>query len=321
MELFTEIYNCYFQIVDEICKIASERPITEKEMLNLAARLGYEESGLTIIPKLTEGNWNLLDQTEEGYISKVDNLEVIPLTILQKRWLKSILLDEKTGLFLDKEQISILQKYLDDVDLLFEPDDIYYYDRFQDGDDFSSQEYISHFRTLLEAIRQKKYVDIHFLSKTKQDIHHIYFPCRIEYSAKNDKFRLLALYEANNGKKRIEIINLSRIASIHILDKTYDGELDFVSSIKASYYKEPVKLLITNKRNTLERAMLHFANYEKHTTKLDDEHYECLIYFNQGMETELLIEILSFGPTIKVLGPDDFVMKIKERINKQFSCI
>ena len=124
MELFTEIYNCYFQIVDEICKIASERPITEKEMLNLAARFGYEESGITIVPKLTEGNWNLLDQTEDGYVSKVDNLEVIPLTILQKRWLKSILLDEKTHLFLDSEQISILQKYLDDVDFLFEPDEV-----------------------------------------------------------------------------------------------------------------------------------------------------------------------------------------------------
>ena len=74
MELFTEIYNCYFQIVDEICKMASEKPITEKEMLNLATHFGYEESGLTIVPKLTEGNWSLLDKTEEGYISKVDNL-------------------------------------------------------------------------------------------------------------------------------------------------------------------------------------------------------------------------------------------------------
>lgn len=319
MELFTEIYNCYFQIVDEICKMASEKSITEKEMLNLATRFGYEESGLTIVPKLTEGNWNLLDKTEEGYISKVDNLEVIPLTILQKRWLKSILSDEKTGLFLDKEQISILQKYLEDVDPLYEPDYFHYYDRFKDGDDFSSKEYISHFRTLLEAIRHKKYVDIHFTSKREQDIHHFYLPCRIEYSSKNNKFRLLALYEKNNTKQRVEIINISRIASVHILDRIYDGEFDLETSIKASYYKEPVKLLITNKRNTLERAMLHFANYEKHTTKLDDEHYECLIYYNQGMETELLIEILSFGPTIKVLGPDDFVLNIKKRIHKQIS--
>ena len=41
MELFSEIYNCYFQIVDEICKTAAITTITEKEMLALAANLGY----------------------------------------------------------------------------------------------------------------------------------------------------------------------------------------------------------------------------------------------------------------------------------------
>ena len=77
------------------------------------------------------------------------------------------------------------------------------------------------------------------------------------------------------------------------MDKTYNGELELAAALKASYYKEPVKILITNRRNTLERAMLHFANYEKQTRKIDDEHYECLIYYNRAVETELLIEILS----------------------------
>ena len=63
--------------------------------------------------------------------------------------------------------------------------------------------------------------------------------------------------------------------------------------------------------------MLHFANYEKQTVKIDEEHYECLIYYNSMMETELLIEILSFGPTIKVLGPENFLTKVKERVHRQ----
>lgn len=75
--------------------------------------------------------------------------------------------------------------------------------------------------------------------------------------------------------------------------------------------------MITNQRNALERTMLHFANYEKHTRKIDADHYECQIYYNQNDETELLIELLSFGPTIKVLGPDHFVVQIKERLQKQ----
>ena len=63
--------------------------------------------------------------------------------------------------------------------------------------------------------------------------------------------------------------------------------------------------------------MLHFANYEKNTKKIDENTYECLIYYNQSIETELLIEILSFGPMIKVTGNERMLNLIKERLYKQ----
>lgn len=318
MELFTEIYNCYFQIVDEICKAARETPITEKDMLALAARFGYEESGFMIVPKLIN-NWNLLEKTEEGYLSKIDNPEVLPLTTLQKRWLKAILLDERIGLFLENAQLDILHAYLKNIEPLFTPENFYYYDRFQDGDDFTSSKYVCHFRTLLEAIRKKQYVDIRFCSRRSKDVCHTYLPCRIEYSAKNDKFRVLCISGKNVTSPRVEIVNISRIDRITPTEKTYDGEIDLAEAIRTSYYKDPVKLLITTKRNTLERTMLHFANYEKRTKKLDDDTYECQIFYNSMMETELLIEILSFGPTIKVLGPEDFLTKVKERVRRQIA--
>ena len=75
--------------------------------------------------------------------------------------------------------------------------------------------------------------------------------------------------------------------------------------------------MIKNRRNALERTMLHFSNYEKRTRKIDEDTWECLIYYNRSMETELLIEILSFGPTVKVTGPDSFVALVKERLKRQ----
>ena len=317
MELFSEIYNCYFQIVDEICKTAATREITEKEMFALAARFGYEESGLTIVPKLTEEKWNLLSKGEEGYLSKIDNLEVLPLTILQRRWLKALLMDEKIGLFLDSAQKDVIAAYLEDVEPLFLPGDFYYYDRFCDGDDFSSQTYIAHFRTIIKAIRKKQYIRITFCSRRDNRICRTYLPCRMEYSQKNNKFRLLAIYENKSGRQQIQIINLSRIEEISVTGEVCKIPVHFEDVYKNSYYKEPVRLLITNRRNALERAMLHFANYEKHTRKLDEEHYECLIYYNRNDETELLIEILSFGPMVKVLGPEGFLEQIKERLKRQ----
>lgn len=317
MELFTEIYNCYFQIVDEICKAAAINEITEKDMLKLATRFGYAESGLTIVPKLTMGNWKLLTKTENGFLSKIDNTDVLPLTILQKRWLKALLWDERIGLFLDSTQQKTLHAYLEDVDPLFVPDDFYYFDRFSDGDDFSSQSYIQHFRTLMNAIRKKQFVSVCFSSRKNTRITRTILPCRIEYSSKNNRFRLLAIYEKSSGRQQIQIINISRIESLSVTDSVCNLPISFEQAYKTSYYKEPVKLLITTGRNTLERAMLHFANYEKHTRKLDEKHYECVIYYNQNDETELLIEILSFGPMLKVLGPENFVKQIKERLKKQ----
>lgn len=327
MELFTEIYNCYYQIVSEICTAAQDKPISEKNMLALAARFGFEESGYRIVPKLI-ANWNLLEETKEGYLSKIDNPANIPLTTLQKSWLKSILTDKYIPLFLDPEQIDILNAYLKDIDALFAPEYFHYYDRFSDGDDCSSPAYVSHFRTLLQAIRDKRFVTIRFYSRKGDAVCHTYLPCRIEYSAKNDKFRLLAVIEkrgnidqnnCNINKKigKIETLNLSRIESLSLTDRFYPEVIDLQKALQDSYYKEPVKLLITTKRNTLERTMLHFANYEKQTRKIDETTYECDIYYNSMMETELLIEILSFGPTVKVLGPGDFLLKIKHRISRQ----
>ncbi|MBR3042052.1 MAG: hypothetical protein IKH94_05195, partial [Eubacterium sp.] len=45
--------------------------------------------------------------------------------------------------------------------------------------------------------------------------------------------------------------------------------------------------------------------------------YKCEIYYGQGNETELLINILSFGPMVKVIGSERFLKQLKERLKKQ----
>lgn len=117
----------------------------------------------------------------------------------------------------------------------------------------------------------------------------------------------------------LQILNLDRIKNISPTEKFYSAPIDLNTIIQNTYYKEPLKLHIKNKRNALERAMLHFANYEKNTTKIDEDTYECLIYYNQGMETELLIEVLSFGPMLKVVGNDKFLCSLKKRLNRQLN--
>jgi len=68
--------------------------------------------------------------------------------------------------------------------------------------------------------------------------------------------------------------------------------------------------------------MVQFSNYDKHTRRIDDTNrYICSIFYNQSDEAELLIRLLSFGVTIKVLSPDSMVKKMRERINRQWKML
>ena len=81
-------------------------------------------------------------------------------------------------------------------------------------------------------------------------------------------------------------------------------------------------LHITEERNALERCMMQFAFYDKETQPdAEKGGYRCNIHYNRDDETELLIRILSFGPVVRVLGPDIFIEQIQERIKNQVACM
>ena len=52
---------------------------------------------------------------------------------------------------------------------------------------------------------------------------------------------------------------------------------------------------------------------------IDDMHYRITIVYDAGDQRELLIRILSFGPMIRVIEPDDFIKLIKIRLVNQKS--
>lgn len=314
MELFSEIYNCYYQIMKSILENHSN--LTLDSLRAEISGKGYEESLLYLVPKLTSKEWNLLERDGELFVSKLSDNFYVPLTGLQRAYTKTILQDKRICLFFEKEQLTRLEALFAGEAVLWQPEDFYYYDRFSNGDDYDNTDYQQHFRTLVRAIHNHQYVDISYESHTNHRLHHHYLPCRLEYSIKNDKFRLLGILRSDR-KNRVEILNLERMKEVSLLPEYADKLPDINKRIRSSYYKEPVHLRIHTDRNALERTMLQFANYEKNTTKINDNAYECFIYYNQKMETELLIEVLSFGPMVEVLGSERFLELVKQRLRRQ----
>lgn len=314
-ELFSEIYNCYFQVIKSL--IEQKSSLSKKELFFQIHNSCFEESALYLLPKLTENGWGFYEKKDGILHSKLSPDFYAPLTSLQKSYLKAILMDDKIRLFLTDQEIKDFDTVFSGIEPLYTPDDFYYYDRFSDKDDYKNPDYIKNFQTILAAIQNHEYIGILYESRSNKRIHHTYLPCRLEYSIKNDRFRLLAVDSRLQHSPKVVTLNLSRIKESRPTGTTARQVPDINKLMQHSYYHEPARIIIKNRRNALERAMLQFANYEKSTRKLDDDTYECLIYYNKENETELLIEVLSFGPMIQVTGNETFLRLIKERLMRQ----
>lgn len=318
MELFSEIYNCYYQVVARILEEAARTPLTQAKIAELSETYGYGESALSIVPRLIEGDWQLLTKdTPSGYRSRLCHPILFPLTALQKSWLKALLQDERLTLFLNDRQLAVMAEILKDTEPLYHCKDFVYFDRYQDKDHISPA-FRKHFKLILTAIRRKQTLKISYYSVKGRLMENItYLPCRIEYSAKDGKFRLYALFRRRNGW-RLDILHIARIIQIEKTGFTIKDPVSADHYIDGAVCRYPVVLEISNERNALERTMLHFSCYQKKVEKLSNTgKYRCSIYFDKTRETELLIQVLAFGPVVRVLEPESFLRQIRKRVLRQ----
>ena len=318
MELFSEVYSCYYTVVNKILNEAIKKELSKKDINEIIDENAFQESALYILPRLISGQWSLLSNSKDKYTSRLNSSVKLPITTIEKAWLKSLLSDNRIGLFLSQQAITTFKEYLKDVNPIFDKDDFYYYDTFSDGDDYKNEEYINNFHMILDGLKNKKLLEISIESKKGKRTTGIYMPCKIEYSSKDDKFRVYVARIQNNKIVTYAIINLSRITNIQFSNASFSGEINFDEYIENNKCKEPVVIEISKERNAVERCMLNFASYEKRT-EYDEttDRYICYIYYDKKDETELLIRILSFGPVIRVLGPSSFLGLVKERVKRQ----
>lgn len=298
--LFSEYYGAYYACVSEILSEAMEGTLTKERISEIASKQGFGESVLTIPANLQNGNWPLITPDCK---TRIHHIPAHPVTLLQKRWLKTLLLDPRIRLF------GLTDEGLEDVQPLFDPAKIVWYDRYSNGDHFEDEGYIERFRLLLEAVKTHRKTQVIFDSHHGKHNNRTVIPYRLEYSSTDDKFRLLC----HSDKWRNRTLNLSRISFVRLWG-TFDPDDYPVPELT----NESVTLEITNERNALERAMLQFSYLAKRTERIGEKTFRMTLHYRQEDETELLIKIISFGPLVKVVEPDSLAALIRERIERQF---
>ena len=298
MMLFSEVYGTYYNTLAKLLNLAVEGTLTRESLYDTVRQHGFEESILTIPEALESEAWPLVTK---DFATPLEHKPTMPLTTLQKRWLKALLNDPRIRLF-DPPTAG-----LEDVEPLYPADAFVCFDRYLDGDPYDDPGYIKRFRCILSAIRHKRWLRIRFTGSRGLPHNWRCIPYRLEYSPKDDKFRLIS----GNNRESLSI-NLARINDCFMLEPYEPEEYD-----PKPMKKRILVLELTDERNALERFLLHVSHLDKETERLEGDRYKVTLYYEREDETELLIRILSFGPVLKVIFPDDFVKKLCERLEKQ----
>ena len=296
--IFSELYSAYYNTVAAIISRILEGERSEKELQKAVAERAFGESGLTILPSLKTEKWQLI---HPDMTTSLKHTPTMPLTTLQKRWLKAISLDPRVRLF------GVTFPNLDDVEPLFTPEDYYVYDQYADGDPFEDEEYIRQFRVILRAIRDGSQIKFEMTNRKGNTMFIRCRPVRLEYSEKDDKFRLVTA-----GWRAVSTVNLAKIKNC----VRYTGEKSSFGHEKVTVY-DTVTVKLRDERNALERFMLHFAHFEKQAEKLDKQNYLVRIKYDHSDQPELVIRILSFGPLVEVVESEEFRRMVIEKLKKQ----
>lgn len=316
MTIFSEIYGAYYRIA---ARAMLKKAVTESEVRGLIRELGFRDSALflpqKLLPQKDGSDWGLLRKNADGTLSRItENPPPAVLTLLQKRWLKAKLEDERFRLFFDDETLARLGVRLADVKPLYRAVHFRYFDKFTDGDDYSDPRYRENFQNVLAALKSRELIRVSFTSGHGKRVSFNCLPVKLEYSEKNDKLRVLTRKVRNGRISGGGILNVGRLEKVERTGVIFDKPAD-IRSGKAS---EPVVVYVRPERNAVERFLMEFASFEKRSER-DLEGGGCTIslYFDKSDETELLIQILSFGAAAEILSPSDFRRQAAERVARQ----
>lgn len=310
--IFNELYGAYYNAVTRILREAIKYPVTKQQIREIVKEQAFSESILAIEPALLSGCWPFLRPDGTTTLKQMPDR---PITILEKRWLKAILLDPRMQLF--ECEISGLE----DVEPLFLPEDLCVFDQYADGDPYQDESYIKHFRLVLDAV--KKHIPLAIDVKNRDGVrtHMKVMPKYLEYSEKDDKFRLVT-----SGCYYGRIINLAKILEVKPLK--LEGKIAEWAAAKengksenlyaAEQKKQSLVFELFDGRDALERALLHFAHFEKEAERLDKRHYRVKVKYNKEDEAELVIRVLSFGPFLRVVEPENFVELLRKKLMQQY---
>lgn len=330
--IYHRIYNNYFHAVEMLVRQlletgTSQKNATDKTISGLPINERFRKLLKTFVSKELG---NIIDS--EGHVAdlKPGDLSEFPMTLLERRWLKTMSNDPRVKLF------DIDWTGLGDIEPLYNLDDIVYFDQQNTSDPWLDKSYIQNFRIILDACQHGKQLAISWINRAGDLDQAKCWPDIIEYDRYEDKMRLMARTEDN-----LIAIVLGRIQSCACCNVTDEfetslhterqlpdeGHLDDMMCARENLRKGmdaemlSLSIQIIDEINTLERTLALFGHYQKKDFRREKEkQYILEIYLDPYEEIDDVIDsILYLGPYVELLGPQNMLDALKARFAQQSS--
>lgn len=316
MELFNDYKNRYYRCIQNIINQIYNGEKYDKKDIRKMLHNAYLEEESILVNELV--NKNFFKFEDDIVKLRIDYNIPIRLNDLELAYLKMFVEDDEFNKVLNDEILEKLKKNLNDVQSLdynkfWKRENIDKY-----GDSLKNNEIRNNILILEKAILNNKYIK--YSSKNRNgDIfeNKIAYPYKIEYSIKNNKYRLIIFFDNRAIKINIDsITNIKILEERDVLEKEKIQIQDFIKNRKN--IGEPLVLKIEDNNNTLDRCFNLFSAYDKKYYYDTDNNLILNIYYHNFDEAEIVRDILSLGKSVIVLEPKKIRDKVVERILRNF---
>ena len=319
--IFNEIFGVYYYIIAEVilccCSNSDSNKLSNEKINNIVkkVRRWYSSRGGNQTSRLSldEITW-LFENDAFGKKSKANGKEqiefkyqcdpdtefykdVLPLTTLEIRWIKTILSDERIVCFFSERQLDFIKVYMNTEYPEITPfpvNNLVNFDKHIPIDSMEKLAEQSLITTLIKAINQKMLVDITYVTRYGKEIVGEFKPIVIEFSKRNNKFQAQMQSCENN---RFYSINLSQIISLTIVPDEFEYFETLQNYEKHRELNErSVDIQFYDVRNTADRILTEFSPWKKYCEyDRETKIYTLHLFYQKDEELDLVVRLMGYG--------------------------
>lgn len=311
MILLHHLQNRFFQFSMALRSILSAGVcLSQQELVQLGQhyRLDPLELGDTLAALTKNGLLETIPAAGNRVFYRTSGQSVasMPAGVTEREYLQHILRLPEAGLFLDGQLRAML---------LEEGEDPFSRIRRLQPEPMEGVAEIcpQDFQTVLQAIREKRQICYRYRTKASDVyVNASCVPWKLEHSVYDRRWWII-LYDPE-ADRTIKAV-LSNLCQVQLGAQHNVTEEQILAALDKLKEPEPVRLLVEDKRNALERCFLSFENREVLESRdLGDQRYVLAFSYYRFDTEEILRKLLYLGPAVTLVGPESLKEMLRSRI-------